>query len=224
MLKLLDLAKENAPSICRVVNRYSAPQGTAFMLSSRLLITNNHVIYNCEEAESFLAEFNYEHEGKKLTHVTRFELNPKDFFVSSHFDDLDFTIVSVGEAVFGNRKISEFGNCHISNGAITDKKIGEPIHIIHHPWGEPKKIDLNGKLDGYTDRFLYYTANTCSGSSGCPIFNDEFEVIGIHRREAPKEPINNLNKNTHEGISITAILEYLRTKQKIQKDSDILDL
>jgi len=60
MSKLATLAKANARSVCRLVNRYSGCRGTAFLISNRLIVTNSHVIDNVEQAETLLAEFDCE--------------------------------------------------------------------------------------------------------------------------------------------------------------------
>lgn len=54
-------------------------------------------------------------------------------------------------------------------------------NIIQHPAGEPKKLGLRNnavwKVD--TDR-LYYFTDTRGGSSGAPVFNDDWCVIAVH--------------------------------------------
>ena len=54
-------------------------------------MTNSHIIFDPEEARRYLAEFDYELDEKnRIRAVTRFELNPDEFFASSDFDELDF--------------------------------------------------------------------------------------------------------------------------------------
>lgn len=216
MSELLALAEVYASGICRIVNPYLAPQGTAFLISDHLLITNSHVVINKSEAMYFQAEFDYEGEKE----VTRFNLNPDDFFVTADFDDVDFTIVSLGKPVSGKKKLGDFCSCKISK---KESKIGNSIHVIHHPWGGPKKIDLNGCLVGFSEKFIYYNAKTTAGSSGCPVFNDNFEVIGVHRKSVPSIALEKIDGNAHEGVSINAIIEYLKQKQAIEKDSDLFN-
>jgi V8-like Glu-specific endopeptidase len=53
--------------------------------------------------------------------------------------------------------------------------------IIQHPQGGPKQIALtaNQVVNVYEHR-LQYTTDTLPGSSGSPVFNDDWQVIAIH--------------------------------------------
>jgi len=56
----LDLARVAANAVGRVVYRNLQPQGSGFMISDRLFLTNNHVIDSTQTAGNCLVEFNYE--------------------------------------------------------------------------------------------------------------------------------------------------------------------
>jgi V8-like Glu-specific endopeptidase len=53
------------------------------------------------------------------------------------------------------------------------------------------------------ERYLHYRTPTDPGSSGSPIFNQKWELVGIHH-SASKE------KQANEGIRIDRILEDIR--------------
>ncbi|MCB1875693.1 MAG: trypsin-like peptidase domain-containing protein [Chromatiales bacterium] len=57
------------------------------------------------------------------------------------------------------------------------------VPIIQHPEGEPKKVALKRfvVVEANDDEIQYYTS-TSGGSSGAPVFNREFEVVGVHQR------------------------------------------
>lgn len=64
------------------------------------------------------------------------------------------------------------------NVEITTK---QSAHIIHHPEGEQKKVTLgNSNIVTVEQNTFSYTTNTVAGSSGAPIFNDSWQLLGIH--------------------------------------------
>ncbi len=158
--------------------------GTGFLVSPKLLITNNHVLGSAAEASHSLAEFNYQvgYQGQ-ISPSVFFPLAPQDFFLTNA--ELDYTLVAVRDqqpgaalASFGwNRLIGETGK------AI----IGESLNIIQHPNGEPKQVALRAnELIDVLDDFLHYKTDTAPGSSGSPVFNDQWEVVALHHSGVPK--------------------------------------
>ncbi|MGH8573831.1 MAG: DNA/RNA non-specific endonuclease, partial [Gammaproteobacteria bacterium] len=67
---------------------------------------------------------------------------------------------------------------------------GEPINIIQHPKGERKQVVIreNRLLDALegAELFYHYEADTEPGSSGSPVFNDQWKVVALHHSGVPK--------------------------------------
>ncbi len=86
-VSFLEAGHAASPSVGRIVLHTLAGgiagYGTGFMVSPRLLITNNHVLGRAEEASRGRVEFNYQvgPEGTTLT-ATSFSLAPERFFVT----------------------------------------------------------------------------------------------------------------------------------------------
>jgi endonuclease G len=61
------------------------------------------------------------------------------------------------------------------------------VNIIQHPQGRPKQVALrdNQVIDLLED-FLHYRADTEPGSSGAPVFNDFWELVGLHHSGVPR--------------------------------------
>ena len=169
----------------RDTGRRLAGWGTGFLVSPRLLMTNNHVLESEVWARNSQIEFNYQ-EGPlgNLERTYPFDLDPGRFFVTD--EALDYTLVAVreratsGEALAAfpwNRLIAESGKALAT----------EPINIVQHPGGEPKQVVLrqNRVLDVFED-FVHYTADTSPGSSGSPVFNDQWEVVALHHSGVPR--------------------------------------
>ena len=56
----------------------------------------------------------------------------------------------------------------------------EPVFILHYPMGLPRLQLSLGRLIGVEGPWLQYDADTQPGSSGAPVFNDEWSVVGMH--------------------------------------------
>ena len=227
----LEFAISAASSVARVLNNDLDFEGTGFMISDRLFLTNNHVVNNTAKSSGCLIEFNYELDvAKNPTPVTRFTLAPEDFFFSSTEEELDFTIVAVGNRVFGKNELHEFGYCPLKENT-QNIMVGDPVNIIQHPKGDFKKIVLReNQLIALTDEVLHYTTKTKSGSSGSPVFNDNFEVIGMHHYGEPSRGIKNSQgfverNDVNEGIRTSSIAKYLKEQSSQQnlKHPELLD-
>ena len=59
--------------------------------------------------------------------------------------------------------------------------LGEPVNIIQHPRGREKEIVLyNNKVQELYDNFLQYETDADFGSSGSPILNVNWQLVGLH--------------------------------------------
>jgi endonuclease G len=211
----LDLARLAASSVGRVAFRTGAAQGTGVLVSGRLLLTNNHVTETAEQARVQVVQFNYERDIlSRPVPTTEFALDPAIFFVTSHRAQLDYTLVAVGERLSGPSALADFGSRPLS--AAGDKHaMDDFVSIIQHPHGDFKQIALreNRVLGrGQTGHMLFYGTDTLPGSSGSPVFNDQYDIVALHHAGSPtghetilddEQPIP---ESANEGIRISAIV------------------
>lgn len=161
--------------------------GTGFMVSPRLLMTNNHVLPSPVTAKYSEVEFDYQNDraGRPLPLVP-FALEPQTFFMTDV--DLDFTLVAVAE---GSRQdmpapLSHYGWSRLiaEEGKIL---IGEHVNIIQHPKGQYKQfVSRANELVDLLETHLHYVTDTEQGSSGSPLYNDQWEVVGLHHSGVPR--------------------------------------
>ena len=210
-VSFLQLAQAAASGVGRVIFRNDAPQGSGFMVSPRLFLTNNHVLSSREAAAGFLVEFDYELDvfGQERA-STRFEFNPAAFFCTNTEDDLDYTVIAVGSRAQGDGELAHFGYCPLLRR--DDKHaLGEVANIVQHPEGDFKQVVLReNRWVNRLSTVLHYIADTLPGSSGSPVFNDEWQVVALHHWGEPfrewKLPNGQVaDKNVNEGIRISAI-------------------
>ncbi|MFF9221065.1 endonuclease [Streptomyces viridosporus] len=159
--------------------------GTGFMVSPSLLLTNNHVLRSAEEASRSKVAFAFQDgiDGSPLVPAV-FPLEPLRFFVTDRA--LDYSLVAVAPRGVQGEALSSFGRLALSE-AEGKVVVGEFVNIIQHPRGEPKQIALReNQIVDVLERFLHYESDTREGSSGSPVFNDQWEVVALHHSAVPK--------------------------------------
>lgn len=184
-IRFLKQALRVAKAVARIhiLSAEGIPQGygTGFLVSPRLLLTNNHVLDNADNAVSSLAEFNYElGENGQAEPSVKLALDPNSFFLTD--EALDYTLV----ALRPDPALDAYGRLSL-NGKADTIKVGEWVNIIQHPNAEPKQLALrdNQVIDAL-EQFLHYRTDTAPGSSGSPVFNDQWEVVALHHSGVPQ--------------------------------------
>ncbi|WP_233508238.1 trypsin-like serine peptidase [Spongiactinospora gelatinilytica] len=137
------------------------------------------------DARQAIAEFDAQVTIDNVPGVsTRFALDPGAFFIAH--PDLDFALVLVAPGADGRPAGETFGwnRLSVQTGKLV---IGEPVNIIGHPNGRLKEISIReNRLEVRLDAFIQYQADTEPGSSGSPVFNDQWEVTALHHSGVPE--------------------------------------
>lgn len=159
--------------------------GTGFLVTPRLLLTNNHVLDSAVSAGASRVEMDFQEnaEGRLLT-STFFGFDPATFFATDK--GLDFTLVALkGDLA----KATTFGWNGLSS-AEGKVIVGEYVSIIQHPSGERKQVAIReNRIVDVLESFLHYQTDTSPGSSGSPVFNDQWEIVALHHSGVPKKDV-----------------------------------
>ncbi len=220
-----------AAAVCRikVPSDGGAWYGTGFLVGPRLLLTNHHVIGNADEASQSESEFGYEHDiDGVVREPVRFNLRPHEIFYTNA--ELDITFVAVTPLSDECVPLDRYGRLPLI--PLSGKAInGEWVTIIQHPGSEPKQIAIRASqiiaLDPQIalgidlDKFIHYSTDTEPGSSGAPVFNDQWQVLALHHKAvpAPEKPGTIAKKPVkpvwiaNEGVRISAIFNLLERKR-----------
>jgi endonuclease G len=84
--------------------------------------------------------------------------------------------------------------------------LGESINIVQHPDGRPKQVALQqNELVDRLDDFLHYHTDTAPGSSGSPLYNNQWEVVGLHHSGVPERDANGAIRSV-DGTPWTAAM------------------
>ncbi|MGH2618057.1 MAG: trypsin-like peptidase domain-containing protein, partial [Thermomicrobiales bacterium] len=175
-------------AVCRIEigvrNGLVAGYGTGVLISPRLVLTNNHVLDSAASAAASHIEFGYEDDDEgRLQPFVRFALDPDTFFVTD--PELDYTVVAVNPASENGQPLDDFGWVPLIEQQGKAIK-GEYVNIIQHPNGEPKRLALReNQIVDLLENFLHYKTDTAPGSSGAPVFNDEWEMVALHHSGVP---------------------------------------
>lgn len=192
--------------------------GTGFLISPRVLITNNHVLPDAASAARARAQFRYELDlGDAELAPIRYRLRPDDLFHTRR--DLDYTVVAVEAVSEGNgTPLSDFGCLPLveATGKVSE---GEWLTVIQHPDGGRKQICVReNQFIKRAPDVIWYTTDTKPGSSGSPVFNNDWFVVALHHAGVPEEKNGIIQKNPdgttkwvgNEGIRVSRIVQTLK--------------
>jgi endonuclease G len=189
-INYLGLAARAARAVCRIRVRDLQGglegYGTGFLVASGLLLTNNHVLPTAAIAQQSLAEFDVEDDLNFLPKpIQTFALLPQQIFCTDQ--QRDFTFVAVADKAINSTPLSSYGVLPLRR-ASGKALVGEPVTIIQHPEGGPKRIALrDNRIVNVIDDFIQYEADTDPGASGSPVNSDQFEVVALHHAGVPKK-------------------------------------
>jgi endonuclease G len=161
--------------------------GTGFLIAPNVLITNNHVIESAGVARLCQAQFGYEIDlADTLRDPVSYSLDPDKLF---HTDpQLDFTVVAVNDtSTSGQVPLWNYGCLPLLDtpGKALE---GEWLTIAQHPRGERKQLCVReNKLIKRADDVLWYSTDTLPGSSGAPVFNNDWFVVALHHSGVAQE-------------------------------------
>jgi len=154
------------------------PVGTGVLVGPRLLLTNNHVIPDPDEATAMAVQFGYEYDddGRERA-ADLYPLAPARAFHTE--EGLDFTVVGVGD-LDGAAPSAKYGTVTLIEA--TGKALrAEVLNVVHHPRGERKRASIRqNRMVAQDELWLRYTSDTREGSSGAPVFNDQWEMVALH--------------------------------------------
>ena len=191
---------ESASEVKRAVGRIILPSdssATGFRISKRLIMTCQHVSEDCTEdtvirfhhCETLLPNV----PGKTMsTDMETFYLQPEKFRYEN--PELDFAVIAIEEEPH-EKSVSRAGIIsHYSEVEEGKSLTNKHINIFSHPKGKPLQLSLRQNfaveepqkeimvgVQSVPKARLWHKADTEKGSSGAPMFNDKWQLIGIHQ-------------------------------------------
>lgn len=209
---------QRANGVARI--RHGQKCGTGFLVrgealapqweGKQVLVTNNHVI-----ATEPILEITMKPRQAKVTfdalhgggmNQPEFKVKGDKVLWESPIPELDTTCVELDREVEG---IEDY-----PVGDMPLRDLEPRIYVIGHPMGGELSFSFqDNKLIDINDRRIHYRSPTEPGSSGSPLFNEEWELIGLHH--AGGQEMSRLDDKTqkhpaNEGIPWDAVRQAAR--------------
>lgn len=175
----LERGVQRAKAVCRLTvrGRRASFYGTGFRIAERTILTNHHVLHDWDDDDSAAtavqAQFGYEMDlhGKLRDDIVTAS---GDITTIRGERDHDFAVVDLAEPLPASIPILA-----LDSGATV--ALDDRVYIVQHPNGLPKKIGMLHNLVRYADAdIVQYWTDTEPGSSGAPVFDDNWHVVALH--------------------------------------------
>ncbi len=201
----LTKAVKVADTICRI--KFPNGSATGFLIDEDILITNNHVFENKKDTKNCVLQFKYRlTQNGEEDKIDEWTCEPKKLFKTNAA--LDYSICKIKNKG-GKKPGKEFGFNRISKALNVFPN--QRVNIIQHPQGRYQEIAFrDNQIKGITDEFIQYLTDTDYGSSGSPVFNDFFDVLGLHSRRV-RDPHNPYRYYRNQGFRIDAIYDEINS-------------
>jgi endonuclease G len=132
------------------------------------------------------------------------------FFVTSHEDKLDFTLVAIGVRQSGLATLREFGHCTLIGGEDRHM-LGEYVNLVQHPEGDQGCAAREPPVTRLET--VPTTWRTPCRVLGSPVFNDQWEVVayitGASSTRRSGRRTGRRSARNERGHPISAILREL---------------
>ena len=171
----------------------------------KLLLTNAHVCTNDSDVQ---AQYPYPKDAAENTATflgaigegaEPIQIQVNEVLWTSPPSELDASLLEIEDVPKGVEKAPLCAKI-----PSLDKWQEKRVNILGHPMGLNLRVSLqDNRLVSVDERYLHYQTPTDPGSSGSPIFNQNWELVGIHHSASREMRAN-------EGIRIDRILEEIR--------------
>jgi len=189
-----------APSVVRI-SLGATGFGTGFLVAPDLVITNSHVLPSRAVLATATFQVGVEDTLDGIARPgTPYRATPNGTFEVDPVLDL---------AVARIDPVPECIPISLAASATATAAVRERIFIIQHPGGLPKQVALGINEVVYVDaNRVQYLTDTMPGSSGSPLFDARWKLVGVHRRGGwITEPASKRLLFRNEGVPIARVVE-----------------
>lgn len=187
-------------------------QGTGWLFAPDLIMTNQHVI-KAREGQEQPSDSDLKLQAAKTRIRFSFDSEDQSGEIVSVKDLLAWS-TPLDYAVLQLEKPVERSSLIRIDGLLRKPDNYCAVNIIQHPDGGPKQIAIrNNLVTSTSDSEIRYFTDTRRGSSGSPVFDDQWRVIALHRGSTMVTGVRFQGKSVayvNVGTQIAAIHDDLR--------------
>lgn len=188
--------------------------GTGWLLTPELIVTNHHVVNAREKGATDANEEELRFQVKNTRAI--FDFNKYDSAVqTARISGLEFFSKELDFAILRLAEPSVRTPLKRRKAVVTTSTDSPfPCNIIQHPMGKPKRAAIrNNLLYSISDDFIRYMTDTDRGSSGAPIFDDAWSVLGLHRAGRRLKKNTDSLATVNEGVLLSSVLAEVEQKK-----------
>ena len=193
--------------------------GTGFLLKGATLnprlgeefylLTNSHVVSPGPEVPMAMRPADAIVTFEGLPGAEHQSWTVRDLIFNSPIRELDVTLLRLDRSVPGVEP-------YPLAPTLPDRAADRRVYVVGHPLGGGVSFSLQDNLLlDWDQRLVHYRTPTEPGSSGSPVFDDQWRLIAIHH--AGRSDMRKLNGKpgtyeANEGINILAVVEEIKQK------------
>nr|VFJ63290.1 MAG: V8-like Glu-specific endopeptidase [Candidatus Kentron sp. FW] len=228
LIQWLKMALDRCHAVGLVTKKDGTGIGTGFVINGKSLsprladdwyfLTNSHVVTDNDNVikHSLPNQKPIKPDQARITFELLFEDQPRVFQVkeliwTSPPDELDASLLQLDKPFYDDGVAP-----YPIEQKLPDIDDKSRIYIAGHPGGRRLTISLHDNhLIDYDDHLMQYRTPTDPGSSGSPVFNDQWDLVGLHHAGSGAKQSLGDPSQTHEaneGIRIKAITEAIESR------------
>ena len=179
------------------VEHHGRKIGTAFLVTPDLVLTNAHVMREIPALAEGGVRFHVGLQGESQWLYFSVQVT------GSPVEELDFALVRLAGSV-------ETPPVQLSDEIAYEAQLANILQYPHIAGGSMQVALRHNAIVYVEPTRVYYVTDTEEGSSGSPVFSDEWRVIALHRAGIVDDAQRPM-KNANQGVSITAIEPLIRS-------------
>lgn len=185
--------------------------GTAWLIGPGLIMTNHHVVAARTEMDLPVEDGDLLAQARAAT--VRFDFDGAGApGIPYEVDGLLASDRRLDFAVLRLQRPPAIAPLRLAPARLSERQV---INIIQHPHGGPKQVAFrNNPVTSLTEDEVRYFTDTDFGSSGSPLCDDLWQVVGLHRasRTLPVMGLEQKSQRYNVGTTIAAIREHLEAR------------